>query len=110
VGGQRDLPADGHRPPGGGDDGAWLSRRRAASHRGHKNDPLYRSRRLLTKADERLDDRGRTKFLGLLDAGDPQHEVRTARHAKEVVSSIYDHHDPDLALEFVTRLGADLQD
>jgi transposase len=110
VGGQRDLPADGHRPPGGGDDGAWLSRRRAASHRGHKNDPLYRSRRLLTKADERLDDRGRTKLLGLLDAGDPQHEVRTAWHAKEVVRSIYDHHDPDLALEFVTRLGADLQD
>jgi transposase len=79
-------------------------------HRGHKNDPLYRSRRLLTKADERLDDRGRTKLLGLLDAGDPQHEVRTAWHAKEVVRSIYDHHDPDLALEFVTRLGADLQD
>ena len=29
-------------------------------HRGHKNDPLYRSRRLLTKASERLDDKGRT--------------------------------------------------
>lgn len=46
-------------------------------HRGHKNDPLYRSRRLLTKADERLDDRGRRKLLGLLDAGDPRGEVRT---------------------------------
>jgi transposase len=79
-------------------------------HRGHKNDPLYRSRRLLTKADERLDDRGRTKLLGLLEAGDPHGEVRTAWHAKEVVRSIYDHHDPGLALEFVTRLGADLQD
>jgi transposase len=79
-------------------------------HRGHKHDPLYRSRRLLTKADERLDERGRSRLLGLLDAGDPRHEVRTAWHAKEVVRSIYDHHDPDLALEFVTRLGADLQD
>jgi transposase len=79
-------------------------------HRGRKRDPLYRSRRLLTKADERLDDRRRTKLLGLLEAGDPRHEVRTAWHAKEVVRSIYDHHDPDLALEFVTRLGADLQD
>jgi transposase len=79
-------------------------------HRGRKADPLYRSRRLLTKADERLDDRGRTRLLGLLDAGDPRGEVRTAWHAKEVVRSIYDHHDPDLALEFVTRLGHDLQD
>ncbi len=53
-------------------------------HRGHKTDPLYRSRRLLTKADERLDDRGRSKLMGLLDAGDPQGEVRAAWHAKEV--------------------------
>ena len=40
-------------------------------HRGRKDDPLYRCRRLLTKADERLDDNGRTQLLGLLDAGDP---------------------------------------
>jgi transposase len=79
-------------------------------HRGHKHDPLYRARRLLTRADERLDDNGRSRLLGLLDAGDPEGEVRTAWHAKEVVRSAYDHHDPDLALEFVTRLGHDLQD
>ena len=41
-------------------------------HRGHKTDPLYRCRRLLTKAEERLDDQGREKLLGLLRAGDPQ--------------------------------------
>ena len=79
-------------------------------HRGHKDDPLFRSRRLLTKADERLDDNGRTKLLGLLAAGDPQGEVQAAWHAKEVVRSIYDHTDPGHAVEFVTRLGADLQD
>lgn len=79
-------------------------------HRGRKHDPLYRARRLLTKADERLDERGRTRLLGLLEAGDPKREVRTAWHAKEVVRSIYDHHDPDLAVEFVERLGRDLQD
>jgi len=45
-------------------------------HRGRKTDPLYRIRRLLTKADERLDDRGRTKLLGLLAAGDPKGEVK----------------------------------
>jgi transposase len=78
-------------------------------HRGRKDDPLYRCRRLLTKADERLDEAGRTKLLGLLDAGDPRGDVRTAWHAKEVVRSIYDHHDPDLADEFVERLSNDLQ-
>jgi len=79
-------------------------------HRGRRDDPLYRSRRLLTRADERLNDAGRSKLVGLLEAGDPKGEVRTAWHAKEVVRSIYEHTDPDLAVEFVTRLGADLQD
>ncbi len=79
-------------------------------HRGHKHDPLYRSRRLLTKADERLDEKGRSKLMGLLDAGDPRGEVRTAWHAKETVRGIYDIADPDLAAEYVDRLGHDLQD
>jgi transposase len=79
-------------------------------HRGRKDDPLYRCRRLLTKADERLDDRGRAKLLGLLEAGDPKGEVRTAWHAKEVVREIYTIADPTLAAEFVGRLGVDLQD
>ncbi len=78
-------------------------------HRGRKPDPLYRARRLLTRADERLDQGGRSRLLGLLDAGDPAGEVRTAWHAKEVVRSLYDPHDPDLAVDFVTRLGHDLQ-
>jgi transposase len=79
-------------------------------HRGRKIDPLYRARRLLTRADERLDQAGRSRLLGLLDAGDPDGDVRTTWQAKEVVRSIYDHHDPQLAVEFVTRLGHDLQD
>ena len=52
-------------------------------HRGRKADPLYRIRRLLTSASERISDRGRTRLRGLLDAGDPHGEVRTAWHAKE---------------------------
>ena len=79
-------------------------------HRGHKHDPLYRCRRLLTKADERLDERGRTKLLGLLEAGDPRGEVRMAWHAKEVLRQLYEHADPGLAVEWVDRLGHDLQD
>lgn len=79
-------------------------------HRRHKSDPLYRCRRLLTKADERLDDGGRTKLLGLLRAGDPRGEVATAWHAKEAVRELYAHDDPDLALDWVDRLSADMDD
>ena len=79
-------------------------------HRGRRDDPLYRSRRLLARADERLNDNSRDKLVGLLEAGDPRAEVRVAWHAKEVVRSISGHTDPDLAVEFVTRLGGDLQD
>lgn len=79
-------------------------------HRGHRDDPLYRVRRLLTKAHERVDDNGEAKLLGLLAAGDPKGELRDAWHAKEIVRSIYDIDDPALADEFVTQLAADLQD
>lgn len=78
-------------------------------HRGRKDDPLYRARRLLTKGDERLDDKGRSKLLGLLDRGDPHSEVRDMWHAKEVVRSIYDIDDPGEADQFVSELAADLQ-
>ncbi|MCB9415677.1 MAG: transposase, partial [Actinobacteria bacterium] len=52
-------------------------------HRGRKDDPLYRSRRLLTKGHERLDEKGTEKLLGFLEAGDPHGEVRMTWHAKE---------------------------
>ena len=50
-------------------------------HRGRKSDPLYRGRRLLTKAKERLDDKGREKLAGLLRAGDPHGDVATVWEA-----------------------------
>jgi transposase len=79
-------------------------------HRGRKGDPLYPARRLLTKAHERLDERGNAKLRRLLEAGDPRGEVRMAWHAKEVARSIYEITDPALAGEFVDQLGQDLQD
>jgi transposase len=79
-------------------------------HRGRADDPLYRARRLLTKAHERLDERGEQKLLGVLEAGDLRGEVRMTWHAKEVVRSIYEITDPDVADEFVAQLGIDLQD
>ena len=38
---------------------------------------------MLTKAHERLDERGETKLFGLLAAGDPRGEVRMTWHAKK---------------------------
>ena len=79
-------------------------------HRGRKSDPLYRCRRLLTKAHERLDEGGNAKLTGLLAAGDPQGEVRMTWHAKEAARGIYDIADPDLAEEYVCELATDMQD
>jgi transposase len=79
-------------------------------HRGRKDDPLYRARRLLLMADERLDDKGQAKVRGLLDAGDPKGEVRDAWHAYQVVRQIYTINDADTGAAFVARLAADLRD
>ena len=48
--------------------------------------------------------------MGLLAAGDPDGEMRTAWHAKEVVRSIYEITYPALAGVYVARLASDLQD
>ena len=49
-------------------------------HRGRKDDPLYRARKLLVSASENITEHGHTKLRGLLDAGDPCGEVRDAWH------------------------------
>ncbi|HLG68172.1 MAG TPA: ISL3 family transposase [Acidimicrobiales bacterium] len=79
-------------------------------HRGRKHDPLFRCRRLLTRAKERLDDKGTEKLTGLLRAGDPHGEVATLWEAKEAVREIYTHVDAELALEWIDELSRDLQD
>ena len=79
-------------------------------HRGRKDDPLYRSRRLLTKGHERLDEKGEQKLLGFLDAGDPHGEVRLAWHAKETLRGLYDIDDPTEAETYLTELVDDLLD
>ena len=79
-------------------------------HRGRKGDPLYRARRLLTMAEERLGDSGRAKVQGLLRAGDPRGDVAVAWEAKEAVRELYGHQDQTLALEWVDALVDDLTD
>jgi len=78
-------------------------------HRGRKDDPLYRSRRLLTKGHERLDERGNEKLLGFLEAGDPHGEVRMTWHAKETIRGFYDQ-PTDEAEAFLDELIDDMAD
>jgi len=49
-------------------------------HRGRTEDHLYRARKLLVSASERVTDSGRAKLRALLDAGDPYGEVPDASH------------------------------
>ena len=95
-------------------DGVDETRRRVQNdtlgHRGRKDDPLYRIRRLLLAAHERLGDTADAKLRGLLAAGDPPGEVRLARHAKETLRGLYDIDCPALAGEYLTELAGDLQD
>jgi transposase len=79
-------------------------------HRGRRDDPLYRARRRLTIARERLSDDQHDRVLGLLRAGDPRQEVWFAWNAKEVVRQIYDHADPELADAWVDAIGRDFTD
>ena len=79
-------------------------------HRGRKDDPLYRIRKLLLLASEQIDTNSRTKLRGLLDAGDPHGQVRDAWLVKEVLREIYDIKDPNLAADMLNQLTDDLQD
>ncbi|MCY4515692.1 MAG: ISL3 family transposase [Acidimicrobiaceae bacterium] len=78
--------------------------------RGTKGNPLYRIRRLLLKAHERVTERGEAKLRGLLAAGDPHGEVRDAWHAKETLRMTYRIPNRKVALEALDELSRDLRD
>ena len=58
-------------------------------HRGRKDDPLYRIRKLLLSGAERLDDRGHDRMLLGLRVGDPHDETLGSWLAKESVRDVY---------------------
>jgi transposase len=58
-------------------------------HRGRKHDPLYRIRKLLVTAAERLTGRGRARLRAGLAAGDPFGEVTAAWQGKELLRVVY---------------------
>lgn len=59
-------------------------------HRGRKNDPLYKSRKLLIMNSERLDAGTTQRLESLLELGDPDGEVAIAYRVKEALSDFYD--------------------
>jgi len=58
-------------------------------HRGHRDDPLYRTRRLMTRAWERLSDHQRDKLFTALADGDPDGEVGAVILGKELLREMY---------------------
>jgi transposase len=79
-------------------------------HRGRAEDPLYKIRRLLTMAAERLDVNGEAKMVGGLRAGNPYGEVAASRDAKEAVRELYTCPDAQLAGEWIDELIRDMAD
>ncbi len=73
-------------------------------HRGRRDDPLYRARRLLLMGEERLDADAGARLASLLELGDPGAEVAIAYRVKERLRDFYATADPDTARELLTDL------
>ena len=58
-------------------------------HRGRRDDPLYRARRLLLTAEENLDSDKAERLRSLLELGDPDAEVAIAYRIKERLRDFY---------------------
>ena len=58
-------------------------------HRGRKDDPLYRARRVFLTGFDRLSDERIAWMFEMLDAGDPDGEVAAAILAKELLREVY---------------------
>jgi transposase len=58
-------------------------------HRGRKQDPLYRIRKLLLTAQEQLTSRGRARLRAGLRTGDLTGEVAAAWQGKELLRAVY---------------------
>jgi len=73
-------------------------------HRGRKDDPLYRARRVLLMGEEKLDDEATARLASLLELGDPNAEVAIAYRVKERLRDFYRTSDPDQARQMLEEL------
>ena len=75
-------------------------------HRGRRDDPLYRARRVLLMGEERLDEDATARLSSLLELGDPDAEVAIAYRIKERFRDFYRTSDPDEARQLLEELQA----
>jgi transposase len=73
-------------------------------HRGRRDDPLYRARRVLLMGEEKLDAAATDRLASLLALGDPNAEVAVAHRVKERVRDFYRSADPDEARAMLREL------
>jgi transposase len=73
-------------------------------HRGRRNDPLYRARRVLLRGEEKLNDKATQRLWSLLELGDPGAEVAIAYRVKERLRDFYRTRDPDEARRLLEEL------
>ena len=73
-------------------------------HRGRRDDPLYRARRVLLTGEERLDQAAQQRLASLLALGDPNGEVAIAYRVKERLREFYRCADIDAAQAMLTEL------
>ena len=73
-------------------------------HRGRRDDPLYRVRRVLLRGEEHLDAAATERLWSLLALGDPGAEVAIAYRVKERLREFYRTRDPDQAKAMLREL------
>ena len=73
-------------------------------HRGRKDDPLYRARRVLLRGEERLDEKAAARLASLLELGDPGGEVAIAYRIKERLRDFYATYDLEQARAMLDEL------
>jgi transposase len=73
-------------------------------HRGRRDDPLYRARRVLLMGEEKLDAEAAARLASLLELGDPNAEVAIAYRIKERLRDFYRTGDPVEARRMLEEL------
>jgi transposase len=73
-------------------------------HRGRRDDPLYRARRVLLMGEEKLDADAAERLWSLLSLGDPDGEVAIAYRIKERVRDFYKTRGRHLARSMLDEL------